>query len=93
MQEKFHLHLPCMKIITIHLFNISNIKNECCDYENNSATKQNTRSFATFNKMFKKQKTHSVFQNFQELLKITSISPSLKSNLVLIPYWKLIRHG
>jgi hypothetical protein len=37
--------------------------------------------------------THSMFQSFQELLKTTSISPSLKSNLVLIPYWKLIRHG
>jgi hypothetical protein len=82
-----------MKIIVIQLFNTSKIKNEYYDYEKNNAKKQKTKNFTTFSKMFKKQKTHSMFQSFQELLKTTSISPSLKSNLVLIPYSKLIRHG
>jgi hypothetical protein len=44
-------------------------------------------------KCSKNKKTHSMFQNFQKLLKTTLISPSLKSNLVLIPYWKLTIHG
>jgi hypothetical protein len=33
MEEKFHLHPPCMKIIAILLFNTLNIRSGCHDYE------------------------------------------------------------
>jgi hypothetical protein len=59
-------YIPCMKIIAIQLFNTSNIKNDSHDYEKNNAKKQKTQNFATFSKMLKKQKTHSMFQSFQK---------------------------
>jgi hypothetical protein len=91
MQKKFHIHLSCMKIIAIQLFNISSINLVDAMIVNRTMLENKThRTLKLSAKCYKNKKHTHYFKKFKNYV-INNFNHSFfKNNHALIPCWKLI---